>query len=154
MRHEIGLISDTHGLLRESALNELRGVERIIHAGDIGPEDILERLSAIAPLHVVRGNNDRDAWALELPEAIVVRVGGLEIGVTHDRKVAHQFSLLNGCSVLVAGHSHKPMIEEGSGVLFVNPGSAGPRRFSLPITVGRLIVDGNKVEARIVELSP
>ena len=144
----IGLISDTHGLLRPEALKYLAGSDHIIHGGDIGDAAILEALSAIAPLTAVRGNNDRDAWARGLKDVEHVELGGVRVCVVHDLK---EFAG-EACRVVVSGHSHKPKIEERDGVLYVNPGSAGPRRFSLPIAAGELTIARARVKARIKEL--
>lgn len=145
----LGLISDTHGLLRPEALTALAGVDRILHAGDIGNAEILARLATLAPVTAVRGNNDHGDWAEALPDAIRIPVEDVTILMLHDVKQPHA---ADGCRVVLAGHSHRPGIVERAGTLFVNPGSAGPRRFSLPITVGELVVEGGLVHARIVEL--
>lgn len=147
-QRRIGLISDTHGLLRPEALEFLRGSEHIIHGGDIGNPAILDALRAIAPLTAVRGNNDRERWARRLPHSATLKVGRLTICVVHDVK-EHE---AGGCRVVVSGHSHNPKVEEHEGVLYVNPGSAGPRRFRLPIAVGELRISGAHVRARIQEL--
>ena len=148
----IGLISDTHGLVRPEALDALRGVDLIIHAGDIGKAVVLEALRPIAPLHAIKGNNDRGAWAKKLPGTVILTVGGVKLYLIHD---VHELSFepsKDGIATVISGHSHKPSIIERDGVLFVNPGSAGPRRFKLPVAVGKLrIIDGN-VKAEIVEL--
>jgi len=144
----VGLISDTHGLLRPEALEFLRGSAHIIHGGDIGDPAILEALRAIAPLTAVRGNNDQDAWAKGLRDRELVQIGEVRICVVHDVKELRSMD----CRVVVSGHSHKPKIEERDGVLHVNPGSAGPRRFSLPIAAGELRISGASVRARIKEL--
>jgi putative phosphoesterase len=144
----VGVISDTHGLLRPEALEFLRGAEHIIHGGDIGDAAILEALRAIAPVTAVRGNNDQGEWARGLREVELVDLGPVRICVVHDVK---QFSG-SDCRVVVSGHSHKPKIEERGGVLYVNPGSAGPRRFSLPVAAGELRLTGASVRARIQEL--
>jgi len=149
----IGLISDTHGLIRAEALRALAGSDHIIHAGDIVKPEILDELRRIAPLTVVRGNNDKGTWAKALPEYEVVEFGAVSVYVRHDRAELDIDPLAAGMRVLVFGHSHKPMVEERDGVLFVNPGSAGPRRFKLPIAVGELLIDGDRVEARIIELA-
>jgi putative phosphoesterase len=146
---KIGLISDTHGLLRPQALAALQGVERIIHAGDIGAGDILDQLARIAPVAAVRGNNDRGAWAQAIPERQSLRFGQVGILLLHDVK---ELRGKPDARVVIAGHSHKPRIEEKDGVLFINPGSAGPRRFKLPVTLGMLQIDGDAVSATIVEL--
>ena len=134
----VGLISDTHGLLRKEALTALDGSDLIIHAGDIGKPEILDQLRAVAPVVAVRGNIDRGAWASSLPATAVVKAGSASIYVLHD---IHQLGLnpaVAGFRIVVTGHSHKPSRTERSGVLYLNPGSAGPRRFRLPITVARL----------------
>ena len=152
-RLRIGLISDTHGLLRPDALDHLRGCHHIVHGGDIGSLRILEELAALAPLTAVRGNNDRDDWARHVPETAVVQCGAVRIYVIHDLSELAIDAAAEGVRVVVSGHSHQPRLEERQGVLYVNPGSAGPRRFRLPIAVGELVVDGDRVEARIVELT-
>ena len=149
----VGLISDTHGLIREEALRALAGCAHIIHAGDIVTPAILDRLRKIAPLTVVRGNNDRGDWAKSLPEFEVVELGTVLVYVRHDRAELDIEPAAAGFRVVVCGHSHKPLIESRDGVLYVNPGSAGPRRFKLPIAVGQLVIEGDNVEARIVELA-
>ncbi|RZI77637.1 MAG: metallophosphoesterase [Variovorax sp.] len=148
----IGLISDTHGLLRPEALAFLQGCDHIVHGGDIGGPGILAQLAAIAPLTAVRGNNDRDAWADAVPETDLVQVGGVFLYALHDIAELDIDAASAGVQVVVTGHSHKPSIDRRDGVLYVNPGSAGPRRFSLPISVGELIVDGDILTPRIVEL--
>lgn len=151
--YRIGLISDTHGLMRPEALRALQGSTHIVHAGDIGKPEILEALWRIAPVTVVRGNNDmEDAWAASIPLEAVLRVGEVKVYVVHDiADVPEQ--LPADIAVVVTGHSHKPLRKQVHGVLFINPGSAGPRRFRLPISVGRLRVKGKQVEAELVELS-
>ncbi|HYD57022.1 MAG TPA: metallophosphoesterase family protein [Burkholderiales bacterium] len=144
----IGLISDTHGVLRPEALAYLEGSERIIHAGDIMDPEILVRLGRIAPVTAVRGNNDFGSWAERIPETAVLRAGAVSIFVVHDLATLKGSPRDGGHRVVVAGHSHKPRVEESEGVLFVNPGSAGPRRFSLPISAGELLVHGTQVNAR------
>ena len=146
----IGLISDTHGLLRPEAVHALSGVQRIIHAGDIGGPEILEALRAIAPVDAVRGNNDRGRWAAKIPWSLTLEVQGVSIYVLHDVKELEIDPLTAGFDVIISGHSHKPAITDRNGVQFVNPGSAGPRRFSLPVTVAYLEVKrGAKAVARI-----
>lgn len=147
----IGLISDTHGLLRPQALEALAGVDRIIHAGDIGNAGVLEALAAIAPVDVVRGNNDSGAWAAAIPHSQTLAYGGVRIYLVHD--INELKGRMPPVQVVIAGHSHKPLVDERDGVLRVNPGSAGPRRFKLPVTVGFLeIVDGTAA-ATIIELA-
>ena len=148
----VGLISDTHGLLRPEAVAALQGSDFIVHGGDIGNAGILEALAAIAPLTVVRGNNDREPWADGIAESEFLKVGGVVIYAIHDLSQIDIDPAGAGVRVVVSGHSHKPKIQERDGVLYINPGSAGPRRFKLPIAVAELSVDGNAVSARIVEL--
>ncbi|PLC03145.1 YfcE family phosphodiesterase [Variovorax sp. RO1] len=147
----VGLISDTHGLLRPQAVAALQGSDFIVHGGDIGDAGILDALAAIAPLTVVRGNNDREAWAEAIPETAVLQLG-VRLLAIHDLSELTGDLEGEGVRVVVSGHSHQPKVEERDGVLYVNPGSAGPRRFKLPIAVAELIVDGDTVSARIVEL--
>ncbi len=149
---KIAVISDTHGLLRPEALALLQGCDHIIHGGDIGKPEILEALLAIAPLTVVRGNNDRQDWARDIPESARVAVGGAEIFVVHD--IADDKGRSKGARVVITGHSHKAAIAERDGTLFLNPGSAGPRRFKLPISMAELLICDGDVAARIIEMSP
>lgn len=143
----IGLVSDTHDLLRPEVLAFLRGSDHIVHAGDICGPPVLEALAVLAPLTCVRGNNDRGAWAQALPPAATVRLAGVMLHVVHDLR---DLDLPTGARVVVTGHSHKPGVEERQGVLYVNPGSAGPRRFKLPVAAGELLVDaGQGVDARL-----
>jgi putative phosphoesterase len=148
----VGLISDTHGLLRPQAAAFLRGCDHIIHGGDIGDPEILAQLSAIAPLTAVRGNNDKGAWAEALPETELVRLGDALVYVLHDLALLDIEPRAAGVGTVVSGHSHRPHIERREGVLYVNPGSAGPRRFKLPIAVAEIIVAGESATPRIVEL--
>ncbi|MCD2519546.1 metallophosphatase family protein [Massilia sp. G4R7] len=148
----VGLISDTHGLLRPQALDFLRGSDHIIHAGDITGPEILGPLEALAPLTVVRGNNDRGAWAEGLPHAVTVEVDGVAIHVIHDLKELLIEPRAAGVRVVVSGHSHKPSCSERDGVLYVNPGSAGRRRFTLPVSVGELLIEGGQVTVSLVTL--
>ncbi|TMH43155.1 MAG: metallophosphoesterase family protein [Betaproteobacteria bacterium] len=148
----VALISDTHGLLRPEAVRLLRGADRIIHAGDIGKPEILDELGALAPLTAVRGNNDRGRWAAQVPESAVVRIGKVAIYVLHNLAEL-DIDPVGKYKVVVSGHSHKPIVKERDGVLYVNPGSAGPRRFTLPVAVGELKISGDKVRARIHELA-
>jgi putative phosphoesterase len=148
----VGLISDTHGLLRPEALRFLRRADHIIHAGDIGKPEILEELRALAPLTAVRGNNDRERWATRVPQTAVLRIGQVAIYVLHNLAEL-DIDPVGEYNVVVSGHSHRPMIKERDGVLYVNPGSAGPRRFTLPIAVGELMISGTVVHARIKELA-
>jgi putative phosphoesterase len=148
----IGLISDTHGMLRPEALDFLAGSDHIVHGGDIGGPDILERLAAIAPLTVVRGNNDTATWARSIPETARLEVGGLALYAIHDLKALAIDPGAQGVRVVVSGHSHKPACFERGGVLYVNPGSAGRRRFSLPITAGELLVEDGQARVNLVTL--
>lgn len=133
--HRIGLISDTHGLLRPEALAALAGCAQIIHAGDVGKPQVLEALQALAPLHVIAGNIDDKPWAAGLPQTLDLQIDGVRIHVLHDLKA---LAPRVRADVVVSGHSHKPAIQARDGVLYVNPGSAGPRRFSLPVSVAVL----------------
>ncbi|MDP2315235.1 MAG: metallophosphoesterase family protein [Pseudomonadota bacterium] len=148
MPRRIGLIADTHGLLRPEALAALAGAETVLHAGDIGGAAILDALAAIAPVHAVLGNNDTEPWAAHLPEALRLRFEGIDILLVHDVADA----VPEGARVIVSGHSHRPGVTAREGRLWVNPGSAGPRRFALPVTIGWLHVDGDTVTAELVEL--
>jgi putative phosphoesterase len=149
---KIGLISDTHGLLRPQALAALQGCDQLIHAGDIGKPQILDALREIAPLTVVRGNNDMaDAWAQDVPLEALLQVGSVGIYITHILADVPEV-LPSGVQVVVVGHSHKPLIEQRHGILFINPGSAGPRRFKLPVTVAVLTVDEGGVVGELVGL--
>jgi hypothetical protein len=149
----VGLISDTHGLLRPEAAAALAGVDQLIHGGDIGNPAVLSALEAIAPLTVVRGNNDRAAWADSIPEAAVIEVDGVRIYALHDLNTLAIDPAAAGMQVVISGHSHRPKVSHRDGVLYVNPGSAGPRRFSLPVSVARLDIDAGRVEATLVELA-
>jgi len=148
----IGLISDTHGLLRPEAAAFLRGSDHIIHAGDIVGAAILDELAAIAPLTAVRGNNDKGPWAAALSETEVVEFGDVLIYVLHDLAALDVDPAAAGFRVVVSGHSHRPLVKERDGVLYVNPGSAGPRRFRLPIAVAELKIEDGSVNARLMEL--
>jgi uncharacterized protein len=149
----VGVISDTHGLLRPEAVNVLRGSELIVHAGDVGNPDVLERLRAIAPTVAVRGNVDTASWAQTLPETEVVDVGGVHLYVLHDISALDLDPTAAGFAAVISGHSHHPSAERRNGVLYLNPGSAGPRRFALPIAVARLEVTADRVRHEIIELS-
>jgi putative phosphoesterase len=149
----VGLISDTHDLLRPQAIDFLRGSDVIIHAGDICDPTIIEELARIAPVTAVRGNNDVGAWARRLPETELVKIGGIYIYVIHDLAQLDIDPIAAGVQVVISGHSHKPGIEQRDGVVFVNSGSAGPRRFKLPISVAELVIAGGSLSARLVELT-
>jgi len=146
----IGLVSDTHGLLRPEVAGFLRGSDHIVHGGDICEPGIIAALEALAPVTAVRGNNDRGAWAEGLRESELVRFGEIVVYAIHDLAQIDIDPAAAGVRVVVSGHSHRPLIDERDGVLFVNPGSAGPRRFSLPISAGELLIDGVRVSARSV----
>jgi putative phosphoesterase len=149
---QVGVISDTHGLLRPEALAALRGSEHIIHPGDVGAPEILETLAAIAPLTAIRGNVDKAAWARTLAETEILEIGGISIYVLHDLGRLDLKPGAAGFQVVLSGHSHVPKQEMRHGVLYFNPGSAGPRRFKLPVTVGRLTVEGGNIRGEIVAL--
>jgi putative phosphoesterase len=148
----IGVISDTHGLLRQEAIEALRESDLILHAGDVGDKEILGVLAQIAPITTVRGNVDTAPWAVALPKTQALQVGGLSIYMLHNIGELDLSPKAAGFRVVVYGHSHQPKIEEKNGVLFFNPGSAGPRRFTKPVTVGRLNVEGGEVRAEIIKL--
>jgi putative phosphoesterase len=157
MPHKIivGLISDTHGLLRPEALDLLRGSDFIVHAGDIGDPGIVTELARLAPVVAVRGNVDKAAWAQSIPSTDVLEVGGAAfLYVLHNIEDLDLDPAAAGFHAVVFGHSHQPGVRWKDGVLYVNPGSAGPRRFSLPISVGRLLVDAGTVSAELIEIAP
>lgn len=145
----IGLVSDTHGLLRPEVLDFLGGADLIVHGGDICDPGVLERLRALAPLVAVRGNNDHGEWAAALAETELFRFGEIFVCAIHDLAQLDIDPAGAGVQVVVSGHSHRPLIEERGGVLYVNPGSAGPRRFTLPIAAAELLVTGREVTARL-----
>jgi uncharacterized protein len=147
----VGLISDTHGLLRPEAVQALAGVNRILHAGDVGRIEVLAELRAIAPVTVVRGNIDQGPCGM-LPFSETVEIEDARIYIIHDLDDVEMDPAGAGINAVVSGHSHKPLVKEVRGVLYVNPGSAGPRRFQLPISVGRLLVDGGRVQAELITL--
>lgn len=149
----VGLISDTHGLLRPEALEAMRGCDAIVHAGDIGSPDILDALATLAPVTAVRGNNDKGPWARKLPEVARLERGGVRILVIHDLHHLEAAGAPHRADVVVAGHSHKPRIDEVARTLFVNPGSAGPRRFTLPVSVAYLDVADGRATATLVPLA-
>ena len=148
----IGVISDTHGLLRPEAVSALRGSDLIIHAGDVGKPEVLDELRRIAPTFVVRGNVDKGSWAAALPIVELVEAGGLSFFVLHEIAQLDLDPAVAGYAAVVFGHSHVPAIETRDGVLFLNPGSAGPRRFKLPVTVARVAVSGKRLRPEIVVL--
>jgi putative phosphoesterase len=149
----IGVISDTHGLLRPQAIAALRGCDPIIHAGDVGRPEVLDQLRGIAPVLAVRGNVDLGPWARELPQSRVVAVDDCLIHVLHILDDLDVDPHAAGFAAVIAGHSHQPRIETREGVLYFNPGSAGPRRFKLPVTVGCLTLAGRELHAEIVDLA-
>ena len=150
----IGAISDTHGLLRPEALAALRGSDHIIHAGDVGGPELLLKLAELAPLSVVRGNNDRGRFAEAMPTTATIQASGVSIYVIHDVAELDIDPVAGGFGVVVAGHSHRPLQEERDGILYFNPGSAGPRRFRLPVTIGRLTIKAGVVRGQILILDP
>ncbi len=150
----IGVISDTHGLLRPEAIAALRGSDRIIHAGDIGDPAILDRLAEIAPVTAVRGNVDREAWAKSIAETELLEVDGASIYILHILENLDLQPKASGIQAVIYGHSHVSKQEMKDGVLYFNPGSAGPKRFNLPVTVGKLIVDAGKIRSQVVQLLP
>jgi uncharacterized protein len=152
MPDTLGVISDTHGLLRQEAVDALQGCDRIVHAGDVGTEDVLRQLERLAPVVAVRGNIDRGAWALSLRRSITVELDGHAIHVLHILSDLDLQPAAVGLSAVVYGHSHKPSTEYRDGVLYLNPGSAGPRRFRLPVSIARMSVVDGRLTARIVEL--
>ena len=152
MPTDVRLISDTHGLLRPQAEAALEGANLILHAGDVGREGILSALNSIAPVAAVRGNVDAGDWAEALPPTQSVQVDGAQIYMIHDRADLIAHPPPPDCAVVVFGHSHKPLIETRDGVLYINPGSAGPRRFSLPTTIARLQIEDGVPKAEIVDL--
>jgi putative phosphoesterase len=150
----IGVISDTHGLLRPEAVRALAGSRYIVHGGDVGPESILFALERIAPVTVVRGNTDTDAWARRMPLTNMLEAAGARVYVVHDIEHLDIDPVAAEVAVVVYGHSHRPALERRGGVLFLNPGAAGPRRFTLPVTVARLTLAQGRAEAEIIEIVP
>lgn len=153
MSKRVGLIADTHGLLRPEAVAALAGSDLIIHCGDVGGPHVIEALAELAPVIAIRGNVDRGAWADPLPETTTAEVESRRIYVLHDLKQLNIDPAADGYHAVVCGHSHKPMIDTRDGVLYVNPGSAGPRRFKLPVALARLCVSRQGIEATPIELS-
>jgi uncharacterized protein len=148
----VGVISDTHGLLRPEAIGALRGADIIVHAGDVGNPQIIDKLRGVAPTHVVRGNIDNGTWAAGLPMIAIVDVGELKFFVLHQVSQLALDPVTEGYAAVMFGHSHAPSAETREGVLFLNPGSAGPRRFKLPVTVARVRVSGRRIRPEIVQL--
>jgi uncharacterized protein len=149
----VGIISDTHGLLRPEAVELLRGLDHIIHAGDIGSPEIIPALEKIAPVTAIRGNVDTQPWARRFAETEVVEVEGLHIYVIHDVNALDLNPRAAGFAAVISGHSHQPKQEMKDGVLYFNPGSAGPRRFKLPISVGKLVIADGKMSRKILEIA-
>ena len=149
----IGVISDTHGLLRPEAIAALHGVDRILHAGDVGDPEILVALAQVAPVTAVRGNVDTKAWAVGLSQTEIVEVDGVTIYLLHDLSQLDLKLEAAGIQAVVYGHSHQPKIDQKNGVLFFNPGSAGPRRFNKPVSIGKLTVKAGVVRAEIIDLA-
>ena len=148
----IGIISDTHGLMRPEALDALQGSSAIIHAGDIGSESVLRALNDIAPVYAVRGNNDTDEWAAAIPIATRVTIAGISVLVLHDIAELNPVRKKEQTKVVITGHSHRPSIEERHGILFINPGSAGPRRFTLPVSIAKMQIRNKQPAATLIEL--
>jgi uncharacterized protein len=148
----VGVLSDTHGLLRPEARAFFIGCDYLIHGGDIGSAEILEDLASLAPLIAVKGNNDKQPWAEHLPETEMIRLGGAFVYVIHNLAQLDIEPAAAGVQAIISGHSHRPSIVERQGVVYVNPGSCGPRRFSLPISVGELMIRGTQIRARTIEL--
>jgi len=150
--HVIGLISDTHGLMRPQALAALQDVQLIIHAGDIGAPEVLRDLKRIAPIVAIKGNNDREDWAKSLPDTKLLKINGKKLYIIHNIKELDCDPLAREIQVVISGHSHMPLIAKRDGVLYVNPGSAGPRRFKLPVAVAKLRIYGAHIRPQIIEL--
>ncbi|HLY98959.1 MAG TPA: metallophosphoesterase family protein [Candidatus Angelobacter sp.] len=148
----IGVISDTHGLLRPEACQALQGAEHILHAGDIGSPDIIHALRKIAPVTAIRGNVDREPWAKVFPETEVVELAGLQIYMLHDANRIDLHPQAAGFAAVISGHSHQPMQEIKNGVLWFNPGSAGPKRFNLPVSIGALTIENGNITGKILML--
>lgn len=149
---QIGIIADTHGLLRPQAIAALTGAELILHAGDIGKPEVLAALETLAPVIAVRGNNDQGDWATAIPKQETILISEIKIQMLHILQELATDPEAAGLDVVISGHSHRPLIQERNGVLFINPGSAGPRRFKLPVSVARLQIHDGTVEAQIVAL--
>jgi uncharacterized protein len=151
--HLVGIISDTHGLLRPEALKALEGVSLIIHAGDVGRPSVLESLKNIAPVFAVRGNTDREGWAYRLPFTEVVEIGRVSLYVLHDLSRLDLDPAVSGFSAVIHGHTHRPLMENKNSMLFLNPGSAGPKRFTLPVSVALLHIKDNSLTAELLTLA-
>jgi len=149
----VGVISDTHGLYRPEAGKALIGVSLIIHAGDIGTPTVLDSLKNIAPVIAVRGNTDRDGWGRNLPYTEAVEIGGVSLYVLHDLGMLDLDPAVSGFRAVISGHTHEPAIEDRNGILFINPGSAGPKRFTLPVSVALLRIKNNSLKAQLLTLA-
>ena len=152
MSFEIGVISDTHGLLRVEAINHLKGVDAIIHAGDIGDSGIIDQLNDIAPFYAIKGNVDQGAWAKAYPDELRIELAGNQFYVIHNIKTLTEEVLVSCPDVIICGHSHKPRIDTQEGILVINPGSAGPRRFKLPICLAKISITEGKLSPCIIDL--
>jgi len=152
-RARIGVISDTHGLVRPEVLEAFNSVDLIVHAGDVGNAEVLKELRSIARVIAVRGNNDKGPWAKAIPETEIVRIGRVGVYILHNLKDLGGDPDVRSCQVVISGHSNRPSMGTRGGVLFLNPGSAGPRRFRLPITVARMTINGSAVNSEIIDLS-
>jgi len=150
--YKIGIISDTHGLIRQSVVKSFKNVDLIVHAGDVGKPEVLETLQTIAVVHPVRGNVDGGKWTDNLPFTEAVKVGQVYLYVLHDINELDLDPAAAGFNAVISGHSHIPKIEERNGILYINPGSAGPRRFKYPVSIAFLYIKGNVIETEIVEL--
>ena len=151
-RTRVGVISDTHSLLRPEVITALTGVDKILHAGDVGSSEVLESLSKISPVVAVRGNNDKGEWAEMLPDWEVVQIGEISIYMLHNLNEIDLSPAASGFQVVVSGHSHQPSVENLRGVIYLNPGSAGPKRFKLPVALAFLEIVGQQVEVELLEL--
>ncbi len=152
MKISIGIISDTHNLLRPEAIKVLVGSDIILHAGDIGSIDIIEQLKKIAPVHAIRGNIDKSPWSHSFPNTDVVKISGKYLYVLHNINDLDLDPVAAGFDIVISGHSHEPSIKKNNGVLYINPGSAGPRRFKLPVTIAELTIDNDDIKAEIIEI--
>ena len=149
----VGVISDTHGLVRPEAVDALHGSDVIVHCGDVGAPAVLDALRAIAPVHAVRGNNDRGSWASKLQSEVVIEVGSHRLYAIHDVHELDFEPTSKKMTVVLFGHSHRPLVEERGGVIYLNPGSAGPRRFHLPVAIAQLVLSARRCDVRIVDLA-
>ncbi len=150
---QVGVISDTHGLLRPEAIAALQGSDLILHAGDIGKPEVLDGLRSLAPVIAIRGNNDKGSWAENIAERETIQIADVSVHLLHIVQELNLDPQQAGIQVVISGHSHKPAIDDRNGVLFLNPGSAGPRRFKLPISIAHLRIQGKSVQAEVIELA-